>query len=176
MRSDRAAHYEHVEMMVKYETTFKLVHRKVSLKKSAFVTKYRYCGEQKRNLQLRVCRQNQHVHLARFKMCESMTYLSTHFCIIAENISETKTHIFQLGGKDSGTKSILLLHRSQSFLLEFIKGLKNAQPRSKASAIAQEAYDSSIAKYYSWLVGQMASMAFSSLPPTQVSCVLNGMY
>ena len=45
MRSDRAAHYEHVEMMVKYETTFKLVHRKVSLKKSAFVTKYRYWGK-----------------------------------------------------------------------------------------------------------------------------------
>ena len=77
--------------------------------------------------------------------------------------------MFQVKGKDSGTKTLLLLHRSMAFILEFITGLKNSNSKTRSVDVAQQAFDKTMAQYYSWLVNKMASVAFNALPSTKVS-------
>ena len=84
-----------------------------------------------------------------------------------------KIYLFQVKGKDSGTKTLLLLHRSMAFILEFITGLKNSNSKTRAVDVAQQAFDKTMAQYYSWLVNKMASVAFNALPSTKVSMCIS---
>lgn len=63
---------------------------------------------------------------------------------------------------------MLMLNRSLGFLLELLRGLKDASPKTKSDVIAQNAYDKTLAAHYSWITNKMAALAFNALPSTKV--------
>lgn len=76
--------------------------------------------------------------------------------------------MYEINGKESGTVTLLGLHRNQAFILQLLKRLRDGNLKAKSSVMALKAYDSTLGKHQSWIVNRMVAMAMGSLPSTKV--------
>ena len=67
-----------------------------------------------------------------------------------------------------GARNILRLHRALIFIYTFLDQLFNADPRHKSAQICNEAYESTFAKYHSWIVRKAVILGVYTLPRRDV--------
>ncbi|XP_077367960.1 ceramide-1-phosphate transfer protein [Festucalex cinctus] len=65
---------------------------------------------------------------------------------------------------ESGTRTLLRLHRALRWLELFLERLRISSEDSKTSAMCAEAYNESLARYHPWVVRKAAGLAFCVLP------------
>lgn len=68
------------------------------------------------------------------------------------------------GYPPSGARTLLRLHRSLIFILTFMDRLSKSKDEDKASTIASEVYNTTLALYHPWIVQKMAGVAMYMLP------------
>ena len=64
----------------------------------------------------------------------------------------------------SGTWTLVRLHRSLEFILEFMRRMATCSDDAKTSQIASDVYDVTLAKHHNWLIRKMAMFAMYTLP------------
>ncbi|NXU00646.1 CPTP protein, partial [Buphagus erythrorhynchus] len=64
---------------------------------------------------------------------------------------------------DSGSRTVLRLHRALRWLQLFLQGLRS--PDSRTSVLCTDAYNASLAEHHPWLIRKAATVAFCALPP-----------
>ncbi|XP_068505245.1 ceramide-1-phosphate transfer protein [Syngnathus scovelli] len=65
---------------------------------------------------------------------------------------------------ESGTRTLLRLHRALRWLELFLERLRISTEDSKTSVMCAEAYNESLAHYHPWVVRKAAGVAFCMLP------------
>lgn len=65
---------------------------------------------------------------------------------------------------ESGSRTLLRLHRALRWLELFLERLRTSTEDSKTSVLCSEAYNESLAKHHPWVVRKAAGMAFCVLP------------
>ncbi|XP_061665220.1 ceramide-1-phosphate transfer protein [Syngnathoides biaculeatus] len=65
---------------------------------------------------------------------------------------------------ESGTRTLLRLHRALRWLELFLERLRTSTEDCKTSAMCAEAYNESLAHYHPWVVRKAAGLAFIVLP------------
>jgi len=83
---------------------------------------------------------------------------------VTNNLARSKIKTSKEGLGFSGTKTLLRLHRSLEFILEFMRRMGDGTDDSKTSQIASDVYDETLAKYHYWIIRKMAVFAMFTLP------------
>ncbi|XP_068096709.1 ceramide-1-phosphate transfer protein isoform X2 [Hyperolius riggenbachi] len=65
---------------------------------------------------------------------------------------------------ESGSRTILRLHRALRWLQLFLEKLRTSTEESKTSTLCSEAYNDSLANFHPWLIRKTATVAFLALP------------
>lgn len=65
---------------------------------------------------------------------------------------------------ESGSRTLLRLHRALRWLELFLERLRTSSEDSKTSVMCAEAYNESLAQHHPWVVRKAAGMAFCMLP------------
>lgn len=65
---------------------------------------------------------------------------------------------------ESGSRTLLRLHRALRWLELFLERLRTSSEDSKTSVMCADAYNESLAQYHPWVVRKAAGMAFCVLP------------
>ncbi|XP_057685653.1 ceramide-1-phosphate transfer protein isoform X2 [Corythoichthys intestinalis] len=65
---------------------------------------------------------------------------------------------------ESGTRTLLRLHRALRWLELFLERLRTSADDSKTSIMCAEAYNESLTQYHPWVVRKAAGLAFCVLP------------
>lgn len=63
-----------------------------------------------------------------------------------------------------GARTILRLHRALIFIYKFLERLHSAEQKVKSSQLCIEAYESTLAKYHSWIIRKTVKFGVIALP------------
>ncbi|XP_062397160.1 ceramide-1-phosphate transfer protein-like [Sardina pilchardus] len=65
---------------------------------------------------------------------------------------------------ESGSRTLLRLHRALRWLDLFLERLRTSTEDGKTSVMCSEAYNESLAQHHAWIIRKAAGMAFCALP------------
>ena len=71
---------------------------------------------------------------------------------------------------DTGTRSLLRLHRALELIIAFIRGLQNLEMDERCSGVAKKAYKDTLANFHPWVV-QKAALLLLNLLPTKAGLI-----
>ena len=71
---------------------------------------------------------------------------------------------------DTGTRSLLRLHRALELIIAFVRGLQNLEMDERCSGVAKKAYKDTLANFHPWLV-QKAALLLLNLLPTKAGLI-----
>ena len=93
-----------------------------------------------------------------YKTLETMTTYE-----VQHNLQKSKP-----SGLQSGSRTILRLHRALEFIIAFINRLCESNSQAKTSVIASSVYHVTLAHHHIWLLRKMAAVAMYTLPTRKV--------
>ncbi|OWF39840.1 Glycolipid transfer protein domain-containing protein 1 [Mizuhopecten yessoensis] len=76
---------------------------------------------------------------------------------VQQNITDNKK-------KESGSRTLLRLHRAMEFTAQLMKDVRNAEDGGKMSSITRTAYDATLSKHHPWLIRKGVHVAMYTLP------------
>ena len=71
---------------------------------------------------------------------------------------------------DTGTRSLLRLHRALELIIAFIRGIQNLEMDDQCSGVAKKAYKDTLANFHPWVV-QKAALLLLNLLPTKAGLI-----
>lgn len=77
---------------------------------------------------------------------------------------ETREDLLRDTKRQSGSRTILRLHRALEFLSTFMLNLSKLDRDAETSSAAREAYSNTLAKHHPWAIRTSASLALRTLP------------
>ena len=91
-------------------------------------------------------------HAEQYKTIQSMLAYE----VASETVKKKKAN--------SGSRTLLRLHRALEFITEFLLKLKESDNHCKFSSVVTKAYDDTLAKHHPWLVKKAVHVAMYMLP------------
>ncbi|KAL7639770.1 UNVERIFIED_CONTAM: hypothetical protein RMT77_009180 [Armadillidium vulgare] len=81
---------------------------------------------------------------------------------------EKDNSILESTEQQSGSRTLLRLHRALEFIIGFLEELKKASLETKLGSISSEIYNRTLAKHHSWILGKTVSAVLYLMPTKQV--------
>ena len=91
-------------------------------------------------------------HAEQYKTIQSMLAYE----VASDTVKKKKTN--------SGSRTLLRLHRALEFITEFLLKLKESDNHYKFSNVVTKAYDDTLAKHHPWLIKKAVHVAMYMLP------------
>merc|ERR1711976_417125 len=79
---------------------------------------------------------------------------------VDNNLTKAKDN----GKTPSGCRTLLRLHRALEFILCFMGNIKNVKKEERLTSVANDAYNTTLAKYHTWLIRKGVGIAMYTLP------------
>lgn len=74
----------------------------------------------------------------------------------------------QAQNKQNATRIVLRLHRALIFIIRLLERVFNAETNLRTPQLCTEAYESTLAKYHSWLIRRAATFGMRALPQREI--------
>ncbi|CAL4105116.1 unnamed protein product, partial [Meganyctiphanes norvegica] len=80
---------------------------------------------------------------------------------------EQENNILQSKDQQSGSRTLLRLHRALEFIMGFLSELHKADPETKLGGVASEVYNRTLAKHHGWIVVKTVGAVLYMMPTKQ---------
>lgn len=80
---------------------------------------------------------------------------------------EQENNILQSKDQQSGSRTLLRLHRALEFIMGFLSELHAAEPETKLGGMASEVYNRTLAKHHGWIVAKTVGAVLYMMPTKQ---------